>query len=219
MILEKVTPFITRRAPGGLELLVFQHPTAGVQLPAGTVEIGEDPAAAALREAQEESGLRELRLVCAIGQQEHLLPETDVAVCQTTTVYSRPDPGSFDWASLPRGARVRVERRVPGYLLVTFEEGDRYPDPQYISYQITGWAPEAVLGQVVRRYFFHLEFTGQSPADGWEVPIDCHIFRPFWLPWANLQMDDCPILSNQHAWLDYAQNALGYDFHPIPPSR
>lgn len=41
-VLHKVTGFVTR----GRELLVFRHPTAGVQLPAGTVEAGETPEAA-----------------------------------------------------------------------------------------------------------------------------------------------------------------------------
>ena len=40
--IQKVTGFITRgRSDGGHDLLVFQHPSAGVQLPAGTVEEGE----------------------------------------------------------------------------------------------------------------------------------------------------------------------------------
>jgi len=212
MILEKVTPFITRQAPGGLELLVFQHPTSGVQLPAGTVEIGEDPAAAALREACEESGLSDLHLRSAIGQQEINLPPNRIAVCQTTTVYSRPDTASFDWATLPRGAQVDVERSVDGFVHVTFKEGNRYPDPQYISYQITGWVPDGILSRTVRRYFFHFEFTGQSPANGWEVPIDRHIFRPFWLTWDVVMGDACPILPVQRRWLDYVQGTLGYTF-------
>ena len=41
--LHKVTAFILRRAPGGPELLLIQHPHAGIQVPAGTVEPGEDP--------------------------------------------------------------------------------------------------------------------------------------------------------------------------------
>ncbi|MEM7335281.1 MAG: hypothetical protein AAF490_24600 [Chloroflexota bacterium] len=39
----KVTAFITRETVNGRELLVFQHPYAGVQLPAGTVDPNEAP--------------------------------------------------------------------------------------------------------------------------------------------------------------------------------
>lgn len=52
-------------------LLVFTHPLspeAGIQVPAGTIGIGEEPAAAALREAQEETGLSGLRIVRFLGQ-------------------------------------------------------------------------------------------------------------------------------------------------------
>jgi 8-oxo-dGTP pyrophosphatase MutT (NUDIX family) len=38
-------------------LLVFRHPLAGVQLPKGTIDPGETPAEAVLRELAEESGL------------------------------------------------------------------------------------------------------------------------------------------------------------------
>src|SRR5262245_39015618 len=53
----KVCPVVVRLGAGGYELLVFRHPTAGVQLVKGTVERDEDPAQAALRELAEESGI------------------------------------------------------------------------------------------------------------------------------------------------------------------
>ena len=57
VIVEKAVCYITRDG----RVLVFEHPgapEAGIQVPAGTIEPGEDPARAALREAAEESGLR-----------------------------------------------------------------------------------------------------------------------------------------------------------------
>jgi 8-oxo-dGTP pyrophosphatase MutT (NUDIX family) len=42
----------------------------GLQVPAGTLRQGEDPAAGALREAQEETGLAGLRLVRFLGSYE-----------------------------------------------------------------------------------------------------------------------------------------------------
>lgn len=56
---EKAFAYITHRR----RLLVFEHvdfPQAGVQIPAGTVEPGELPMAAAIREAREETGMTEL---------------------------------------------------------------------------------------------------------------------------------------------------------------
>ena len=63
---RKVYAYITH----GSRLLVFRHvdfPEAGIQVPGGTVEPGEEWEAAALREA-EETGLRDLRLVRQLGE-------------------------------------------------------------------------------------------------------------------------------------------------------
>lgn len=56
----KAVAFITRpaRSQVGSELLVFSHPSAGVQLPSGSLFDDEDPALGAAREAWEEAGLR-----------------------------------------------------------------------------------------------------------------------------------------------------------------
>jgi len=53
---QKAFAYITN----GARLLVFEHadfPDAGLQVPAGTIQPGEIPEAAALREATEETGL------------------------------------------------------------------------------------------------------------------------------------------------------------------
>lgn len=66
-VFEKVVAYVTNRG----RLLVFrhtQHPEAGIQVPAGSLRPGEDPAAAALREAQEETGLRRLRVAAYLGE-------------------------------------------------------------------------------------------------------------------------------------------------------
>lgn len=67
-MVEKAVGYVVR----GEQLLVFTHDDvplhrAGVQVPAGSVEPGETPAAAVLREVQEETGL-ETRIVRALGE-------------------------------------------------------------------------------------------------------------------------------------------------------
>jgi 8-oxo-dGTP pyrophosphatase MutT (NUDIX family) len=55
-VIEKAHAYIT----SGGRLLVFdhvEHPGAGVQVPGGTIDPGESPAAAVVREAREETGL------------------------------------------------------------------------------------------------------------------------------------------------------------------
>jgi 8-oxo-dGTP pyrophosphatase MutT (NUDIX family) len=52
-------------------VLVFRHmdyPEAGLQVPAGTVQPGESPVVAVVREATEETGLIGLRVVRFLGQ-------------------------------------------------------------------------------------------------------------------------------------------------------
>ena len=66
----KALAYITHRDVVGDRLLVFRHPAfpeAGIQVPGGTVRPGEDPGAAALREAAEETGLPGLTLCAFLG--------------------------------------------------------------------------------------------------------------------------------------------------------
>jgi 8-oxo-dGTP pyrophosphatase MutT (NUDIX family) len=60
--IEKVTAFVIRSVNGRMDLLLFEHPYAGIQFPAGTVEPGEAPEAAAVRETYEETGLRDVAI-------------------------------------------------------------------------------------------------------------------------------------------------------------
>jgi 8-oxo-dGTP diphosphatase len=67
-VIYKVFAYITHQN----RLLVFRHtdfPEAGIQVPAGTVMPNEDLSAAVLREAQEETGLRGLRIKTCLGEQ------------------------------------------------------------------------------------------------------------------------------------------------------
>ncbi|WP_347319558.1 NUDIX domain-containing protein [Rossellomorea sp. RS05] len=59
--IKKAYGYITRNHNGRPQVLVFQHPIleAGVQIPKGTVQDGEDPEAAVVREMIEETGLTE----------------------------------------------------------------------------------------------------------------------------------------------------------------
>ena len=82
---EKVVCYVVRDE----HLLVFTHldhpmERTGVQVPAGTLEAGEDPVAGALREATEESGLTGLRVVALLGEDEY-----DVAPARDEVMHRR----------------------------------------------------------------------------------------------------------------------------------
>ena len=62
----KVYAYITH----GERLLVLRQPAspdAGIQIPGGTIEPGETPETAVLREAYEETGLEDLTIHCYLG--------------------------------------------------------------------------------------------------------------------------------------------------------
>jgi 8-oxo-dGTP pyrophosphatase MutT (NUDIX family) len=66
----KAAPVLFRNAANRREILVFEHPIAGVQLIKGTVEPGESSAAAAIRELAEEAGVTSASWVSALGSWE-----------------------------------------------------------------------------------------------------------------------------------------------------
>ena len=73
-------------------VLVFRHPHAasGVQLPKGTIESGESPAGAAVRELAEESGLR-------LSVSPQLIAEMKLT-CSTTTAFPYKAPKQQSWS-------------------------------------------------------------------------------------------------------------------------
>jgi 8-oxo-dGTP pyrophosphatase MutT (NUDIX family) len=202
--IDKVTAFIVRQRPDHVPaLLLLRHPYAGIQIPAGTVEPGEDPSAAVLREAREETGLEGLSIQKSLGARREPPPAGEWLVALETPVYSRPDPGSFAWARFRPGITVRLLRRAPGYRQVSYIEPDRYPGGRYITYAITGWTPAAVLTRRRRRHFFLLDCTHETP-ESWQAASDGHHFELFWAP-----LDPPPpVVAPQAAWLEVLRPAL-----------
>lgn len=203
-ISEKVTAFVTRESPDGHELLLFRHPYAGVQIPAGTVKENERPEDAVMREATEETGLTALSDCRFLGRTEQKLPKGQRVIVKTSKVYSRPDVTSFDWAFLPQGAQIAVIRRAGGFSQVTYQEFDRVPDPTYVSMCITGWVPDKVLADTQRRHFFRLRFRGATERS-WTVYADNHVFTLFWAPLTALP----DIVSPQDRWLAFLESTGG----------
>ncbi len=201
-VIEKVTAFVTRPTAQGLELLLLEHPFAGIQIPAGTVD-DESPEEAVLREVAEETGIDSAVIRRYLGREERSLPEGQRIIAAPTKVYARPDTTSFDWAYLRRGIQVDVSRRERGFSQVTYTEPDRVPDPQYTTMSITGWVPDTVLADTIVRHFYHLEVSGHS-AQRWTSVSDNHTFTLFWAP-----LSDLPeIIPPQDEWLAFLQRGL-----------
>ncbi|RWZ60659.1 NUDIX domain-containing protein [Halobacillus fulvus] len=62
--IQKAYGYIVRYQNGKPQVLVFEHPVkeAGIQIPKGTVEVGETPRKAVIREMMEETGLVNLEV-------------------------------------------------------------------------------------------------------------------------------------------------------------
>lgn len=207
-VIEKVTAFITRESKDGHDLLLFKHPNAGFQIPAGTVEDDETPDQAVIREATEETKLTALSIRQYLGCTEEKLPEGQRIIVEPTKVYARPDLTSFDWAYLRKGVPVKVTRRLDGFSQVTHEEFDRVPNPRYVTMCITGWVPDGVLTDMKKRHFFLLEFDGHSE-ESWAVQTDGHFFTLFWASLRALPK----IIQPQDEWLAF----LGGQSHWLMP--
>ena len=196
---EKVTAFVTRERNGVKELLLFKHPTAGIQIPAGTVEDGETPEAAVMREVFEETALRRVKIEQSLGCIENELDENERIVAKTTQVYTNPSPSSNVYKEeLIRGLTVNYNSSHTDFTHVSYIEYDSAPVPTRIRRNIAGWVPSEKLSPRKTRYFFRLTALEET-AEEWEVKGDQdHIFTLFWAPISAPP----PLVPPQNRWLE-----------------
>lgn len=205
--LEKVTAFVTRGDGAKRELLVFRHPTAGVQVPAGTVELNESIEAAVLREVKEETGLTNvvvLAKLVTLGQQ---LKADQRVLLRPVRLRAGPEnKASFLPFNLTRGLTVRVIGTYAAHAKIAYEEYDLRQAEPLLTERQTGWVPLDVLASHVERHLFHLKTISATP-DHWSVPSDRgHVFQLHWVP-----LSQRPVLvRGQDIWL-----ACVYD-HLLP---
>jgi len=204
--MQKVTAFIIRKAQGEKELLLFRHPYAGIQIPAGTVEENETPEDAVRREALEETGLTNFYRSVYLGSTDEVLDSNLRIVAKATKVYSRPDFTSSDWAYLRRGIRVEVLRAGEIFSQVKYVEYDQYPHSQYVSMNITGWVEDEKLDQQQRRHYYYLQVE-EEVRETWQSQTDHHIFTLFWASLKALPA----IVYPQSTWLEQLNNFLNED--------
>ena len=206
-IVQKVTAFIVRERGGVKELLVFQHPTTGVQIPAGTVEKGEDIETAVKREAYEETGLRLLEIENYLGCFENELEDNQRIIAETTQVYIEPNLTAIPYRrKLPKGLTIDYLSTQKNFTHISYIEYayDKFHKPIRIDTNITGWVPNEHLSAQKKRHFFHLS-TQEKTADAWELKSDQgHIFKLYWTPLSPKPA----IISPQDKWLDFVYEKI-----------
>jgi 8-oxo-dGTP pyrophosphatase MutT (NUDIX family) len=203
-ILPKVTAFLTRPGANDSELLVFRHPTAGIQLPSGTVELGEDVTTAVLREVQEETGLQEVTLVGNLGVVAYELPPDQRAVLRLTKVFVEPaHDASGTGMVLQRGSAVRYLGLFESFAEIVYEVYDHYQQPPVLLVGQSGWVRASLLTRHVERHFFHLTTTAVTP-DTWSHAADNHIFQLYWTPLKPRPQ----LITGQDEWLARVYDSL-----------
>ena len=206
-VVQKVTAFIIRERNGVKELLVFKHPTAGVQIPAGTLEEGEDIETAVKREAYEETGLQSVEIENYLGCFENELENNQRIIAETTQVYIEPNLRAIPYKrKLPKGLTVDYLSTQKDFTHISYieYEYDKFHKPVCIDANITGWAPNENLSAQKKRHFF-LMSTQEKTADAWELKSDRgYIFKPYWTP-----LSPKPeIISPQDKWLDFVYEKI-----------
>ena len=176
-VLNKVTALITRVADGHPEFLLFRHPTAGIQIPAGTVEPGEAADDAVIREAIEETDLYRFTPPTLLDVQEETLASGQYCVCQSTPLLHGPFEEATTWGQIPRGVVVKQQHREESMVQVSYEERDLNTGRLMASH--IGWVKSSALGSRRRRSFYHLALR-ESARDTWFVQTDGHRFELFW---------------------------------------
>ena len=206
-MIQKVTAFIMRERDDVKELLVFKHPTAGIQIPAGTVEAGEAIEKAVKREVYEETGLQFVEIEEYLGCFENELEDDQRIIAETTTVYIEPNLNAIPYKrKLPKGLTVDYLSTHADFTHISYieYEYDEFHKPICIDTNITGWVPNENISAQKKRHFF-LMSTQEKTADVWELKSDQgHIFKPYWTP-----LSPKPnIISPQDWWLDFVYERI-----------
>lgn len=207
MAIGKVTAFIAREKDNTKEILVLQHPYAGIQFPSGTIEANETVEEALMREIYEETGLNDIEIKQYIGSLESKTRENEYLISEKSNVYSRPDLTSFNWVNFRKGITVTSQRSHVNFTQVTYIEYDKFPHPKYITYQITGWVPTRILAKTSIQHFFHV-WSNEAVQEEWEVFGDNHKFKLFWVSLSKLPV----IVGYQLKWYNYVVKDIGYTF-------
>ncbi|MEW5986825.1 MAG: NUDIX domain-containing protein [Chloroflexota bacterium] len=180
--LQKVTAFVTRGTGPAAELLVFRHPTAGVQVPAGTVEIGETVEAAVLREVYEETGLANVQIMGKLQVSQQTLSQDERVVWRMTKVFDAPAADASGTGFLfRRGTPVRYLGADGKFARVSYEEYDLNQPATLPLVSVNGWVRRSILTDRLERHHFHLTTGIETPA-AWPVFSDGHFFQLYWAP-------------------------------------
>ena len=183
----KVTAFVTRQAAESADVLVFDHPRAGVQFPAGTGEPGEDATSAVLREAWEETGLDGVRIVdhlATIAEERHLFHLHLTRRAPEEWWVETPDGGGHvwrcHWLALSEAEQV-VHPLMRDWIAPVHKRLVAKPGPassdlslRFANHLERPARNELFAAATGHRYLAWWHAGARKPADGGSVRVQCH---------------------------------------------
>jgi 8-oxo-dGTP pyrophosphatase MutT (NUDIX family) len=180
--IDKVTAFVTRELQGQAQLLVFRHPKGDIQVPAGTVELGEKPEGAVLRELNEETGINHALILQRLATKIITLPSNRKIVTRMSKIFSEP---SYDSSSagfgVTRGTPVEILSESGSFFEILTDPIDYNQDPAERTYRIQGYLRKSLLTTTIHRHIYHLIVEEITP-DSWTRFSDGISLRLTWTP-------------------------------------
>lgn len=199
-MIEKVSAFILRSTSNAAEILIFEHPLGGLQIPAGTVELDETPEQAVYREAIEETGILELAIIEKLGEDHQFIASDEAILTQSMRCFAWPAVSAQRSGPLfTRGMRLqRFERKV-GFTHIRSREMDMKQNPPKQINEVDGWLPSEFLTQEIRRHFYLLQAEGENRIEWRHTGDQGHVFTLRWVP-----LQPRPVLTGeQNDWWHY----------------
>jgi len=173
-------------------VLVFDHPLAETQFPAGTVDLDESPENAAVRELAEETGIQ-------VDDVEYLgttftRREDDLAYTLETVV-------ADDGLRIPRGYRVHVLGSDGERIRFTRRESDHSEQPPLVLSESAGLTSPQSLTRRIERHFYRAQARNAAPWS-WEGD-DGHVWLCHFV-----EINEVQAFGEQQGWLESFAPAL-----------
>lgn len=199
-MLEKVSALILRPSKTVPDILVFEHPTAGLQLPAGTVENDEEPEIAVLRKVYQETGLKQVEVVKKLTETHQFLPTDEAFLIETIRCYAWPAQSAQRFGPLfTRGKRFQVYERKVGFTRIKYEDYYLNKKSEKSLKTIEGWLPSASLTHEIRRYIYLLRVLNETPQSWSHLTDRGYTIQLKWVPLKPVPK----INEEQISWLEY----------------
>ncbi len=138
IVKHKAAAVVVRTTAYGPELLVFRHPLAGVQIPKGSIESGESPADAAVRELAEESGILAGRVIRHVGWHQFEVGEDatndeprETQIWHTFLIAADAERRD-SWSHQASGSEIE-ERLVFEFFWLTLADARNIVAPRYVA--------------------------------------------------------------------------------------